>query len=228
MKLPLLISVPHAGLDVPGEIRHLCALTPEEIAADGDEGAREIYSIAGEVRQFVTTTVARAIVDMNRAPDDRRMDGVVKTHTCWNVPVYNTFPSEETITRLLDTWHRPYHERLRAPERGVILGIDCHTMAATGPPVGPDSGARRPDLCLSNAGGTCPGGIFTSLAACLEQAFERRISLNDPFKGGYIIRTHSQTLPWVQLELSRAPFAADAAKRSMLLSALRAWCANHI
>ena len=88
MKLPLLLSLPHAGLRVPDEVAHLCTLTEREIAEDGDEGAAAIYDLAGDVDAFVTTDVARAIVDLNRAVDDRRRDGVVKTHTCWDVPIY--------------------------------------------------------------------------------------------------------------------------------------------
>jgi N-formylglutamate amidohydrolase len=57
MKLPILISVPHAGLRVPEEAQPYCRLTHEEIVADGDEGATEIYSIADEVVQLVTTFV---------------------------------------------------------------------------------------------------------------------------------------------------------------------------
>ena len=107
MTLPLLISVPHAGLRVPPEARPYCSLTPEEIARDGDEGAAEIYTIENEVECYVTTDVARAIVDLNRAEDDRRKDGVVKTHTCWEVPVYEPFPPEEVVRTLLAQYYRP-------------------------------------------------------------------------------------------------------------------------
>ena len=88
MKLPILMSVPHAGLQVPPEAAPCCCLTESEIIADGDDGAAEIYDLADHVAEYVTTGIARAIVDQNRAVDDRRADGVVKTHTCWNVPVY--------------------------------------------------------------------------------------------------------------------------------------------
>ncbi len=42
----------------------------------------------------------RAVVDLNRAPDDtapENPDGVVKSHTCWNVPVYKpgSLPDEK-------------------------------------------------------------------------------------------------------------------------------------
>ena len=72
--LPLLISVPHAGWKIPPEIGSRCILTEEEIIRDGDEGAADIYRLADEVSVFVTTEIARAIVDVNRAEDDRRSE----------------------------------------------------------------------------------------------------------------------------------------------------------
>jgi N-formylglutamate deformylase len=89
VKMPLLISVPHAGLRIPEVVRSICVLSERDIIEDGDEGAADVYDLAPEVLKYVRTDVARAIVDMNRAEDDRRADGVVKTHTCWNVPVYS-------------------------------------------------------------------------------------------------------------------------------------------
>jgi hypothetical protein len=88
-KLPLLVSVPHAGLAIPPEVAALNRLTAQEIAEDGDVGAREIYGeLAPYVAAFVISDIARAFVDLNRAEDDIRKDGVIKTHTCWDVPVY--------------------------------------------------------------------------------------------------------------------------------------------
>ena len=160
MRLPLLVSVPHAGLEVPEEVADLCVLTLQQIVEDGDEGAAEIYAIEDEVEAFVTTSVARAIVDLNRAEDDRGKDGVVKTHTCWDVPVYGSPLPDELIEHLLATCHRPYHARLtELASGGAKLGVDCHTMVAFGPPVAPDPGAERPWVCLSNGDGTCPAAI---------------------------------------------------------------------
>jgi formiminoglutamase len=221
-KLPLLLSVPHGGLEVPEEAQPYCVLTPEQIREDGDEGARQIYDLEQEVAGFVTTDVARAIVDMNREPDDRRPDGVVKTHTCWDVPVYDPFPPEEVVEKLLARHYHPYHERLRSLAfSGVLLGLDGHTMAASAPPIGPDPGSRRPPLCLSNADGTCPAGWFELLATCLEGSFRLPVARNRPFRGGFIIRSHAAELPWVQLELSRAPFLPAEKKKDLVLAALR-------
>jgi formiminoglutamase len=211
---------------VPPEAVPYCILTEREIAEDGDEGAAEIYALASEVEAFVTSDVARAIIDLNRAEDDRRRDGVVKTHTCWDVPVYREFPPETVIEQLLARYYRPYHVALQQRAAGgrIRLGIDCHTMAAVGPPIGPGPGIERPAVCLSNADGTCPREWIESLADCFRRAFEREATINDPFKGGFIIRSHAADLPWVQLELSRAKFLSNPEKRSRVLKALRDWC----
>jgi len=226
--LPLLVSLPHAGLEVPPELEPYNALPLEEIVRDGDEGAAEIYAISEHVHRFVTTGVARAFVDQNRAPDDRRKDGVVKTHTCWDVPVYRESLPETLVRDLLARYHAPYHERLERELRsGVRLAVDCHTMAAEAPPVAPDPGRERPAVCLGNGGGaTAPDELLDSLARCFEEAFGREVRRNDPFGGGYIVRRHAGRVPWIQIELSRAPFAPNAEKRRAVLEALRAWCAR--
>ncbi|NIO28641.1 MAG: N-formylglutamate amidohydrolase [Candidatus Latescibacteria bacterium] len=223
MKLPFLISVPHAGLVVPPEVEDICVLTERQIIEDGDEGASEIYDIADEVVQYVTTSIARAVVDVNRAENDRRADGVVKTHTCWSVPVYSESPSEETVEKLLEAYYRPYHQRLSESGAGIMLGIDCHTMASKAPPIGPDPGSIRPYICLSNADGTCSPEWLQALARSFQKTFGVPVAVNDPFKGGYIVRTHAGEIPWIQLELSRAPFATNAEKRANVLDALGDW-----
>ena len=225
MKLPLLLSVPHAGLRVPSEAEPYCILTPQQIVEDGDEGAADIYALEPEVAAYLTTDVARAIVDLNRADDDRGADGVVKTHTCWSIPVYREFPPEEVVETLLARHYRPYHARLRdLAGRDVRLGLDCHTMLAKGPPVGPDPGGERPWVCFSSADGTCPEEWIASLRAGFEKFFAGPVWVNKPFKGGYITRSHAAELPWVQLEISRGDFMRNAEKRELVVAALRYWC----
>ena len=229
MTLPLLLSVPHAGLQVPSEVQSLCALTAQEVKEDGDVGAAEIYALEDQVAGFVTSPIARAIVDLNRAEDDRTKDGVVKTHTCWDIPVYLDFPHEDVIAELLNAYYRPYHRRLtQLGESGqFVLAIDCHTMAAFGPPVAPDPGEERPWVCLSNADGTCPEKWIANLRESFAAAFDGKVTINKPFRGGYITRTHAAEMPWVQVELSRAPFMTDQTKRLRVLEALSDWCSRH-
>ena len=226
MSLSLLLSVPHAGTEVPAEVAAYCALTPEQIVADGDEGAAEIYALAAEVAAHVTAHVARAVVDLNRAPDDRSRDGAIKTHTCWEELVWDPELPAELAAALIDTYWRPYHRRLsRLSATGRFLfGVDGHTMAAHGPPAGPDAGAQRPAACLSNADGTCPQAWIETLQDALARWLDHEVTINRPFRGGYITRTHAAEMPWLQIEFSRAPFASPAAKREAVLGALTELC----
>jgi N-formylglutamate deformylase len=225
----LLLSVPHGGLRIPEEVSELCRLSPEDVVDDSDGGAAAVYRLKDHVAAFIAADVARAIIDLNRAEDDRRKDGVVKTHTCYDVPVYRRSLSDELGERLIARYYRPYHRRLTelAREPHVRLGIDCHTMAAVGPPVGPDPGAVRPAACLSNGDGTCPTDWLEKLAVHLRAALPgEEVRLNDPFRGGHIVRVHARELPWLQLELSRGPFASDEAKRGAVLEAMTHFCAE--
>lgn len=229
MTLPILISVPHAGLQVPPEAEPYCCLSESEIVADGDEGAAEIYDLADHVERFVTTDIARAIVDLNRAEDDRRPDGVVKTHTCWNVPVFAEPLPEHVATELLETYYRPYHQRLDDPSIDDIkLCVDCHTMAAVGPPIGPDTGRERPAVCLGDANGTSlPEGWIDVLELSFHREFPNLdVTVNKPFSGGYITRRHSRKRPWLQIELSRAACLPNEAKRKRVLRALERSCSE--
>ncbi len=228
MTLPLLLSVPHAGLEVPDRLASRCLLTPQQVLVDGDEGAAAIYDLAEHVAHYVTTPIARAVLDMNRAEDDRRLDGVVKTHTCWGEPVWREALGSDDVEWLLARHHRPYHAALSAGHDDVILAVDCHTMAAHGPPVGPDPDAERPAACLSDGAGTsCPRPWIEALRDLLAGTLDREVRINDPFQGGYITRTHGRERPWVQLELSRAPFMSVAEKRAAVLEALDAWSRRH-
>ena len=227
MNLPFLISVPHAGLRIPTEVKDICILTPEQVYDDSDGGAAEIYcDLERSVKAFVSSDIARAIVDLNRATDDFRKDGVIKTHTCYDIPVYNEFPSPALIEELLTKYYHSYHQKLEklTHSENIKVGIDCHTMAAVGPPIGPDAGKRRPLVCLSNADGTCPSKWLNTLAESFQKLFpDEQVKINEPFKGGYIIRTYSSGLPWLQIELSRTGHVTNAQKRDGVIEALIDW-----
>jgi len=223
---PLLISVPHAGLRVPPEVRSDCILTKKQVRAESDGGAKEIYGrLRDDVTALVTTDVARVIVDVNRAEDDRRADGVVKTETWRREPVYDPFPSPAVVKKLLADHYEPYHVQLcEFAATGVRLGIDCHTMEAVGPPIAPDAGAKRPWVCLSNADESCPPQWLAAMAASLEVAFDHPISINKPYPGGYITRSRPGGIPWMQIELSRDPYMSLEEKRRAVREGLHRFC----
>ena len=227
MTLPIAISVPHAGLLVPEEAVPYCQLTREQIIKDSDEGAAEIYDLKDEVEEFITTHIARAIVDLNRPVDDRRSDGVVKTHTIWNEPIYHKPMPDEVISALIAKYYTPYHLHLSEfPNRPVHFAVDCHTMAAEAPLLSPKPGTARPEACLGNVNGQSfpPAWTKTIYDALLKSFSGFRVTMNRPFSGGHITKAHGQEMPWVQLELSRSRFLPHTELRSRILQALQETC----
>jgi len=139
---------------------------------------------------------------------------VVKSHTSYLRQIYagGREPDAALVERLLERYHRPYHQKIRETLEdegsGVVLALDCHSMAALGPDISPDPGRRRPAVCLGNLRGqSCDQETIDRLAACFRRAFElpeAEVALNRPFGGGYITRTYGgRPLPWIQVELSR-------------------------
>jgi N-formylglutamate deformylase len=219
--LPILISIPHGGTETPPEVEDISCITPEALFDDSDAYTREIYDVTGEVAHIERAEIARAFIDLNRAPDDRppaNPDGVVKMATCYDEPIYQ--PGREPSTRvteaLLGRYYHPYHEHLReaAQDPRLRLALDCHSMAALPPAVAPDAGRPRPLFCLSNdSGRTCPQPLIEGFAHAIADAFELRrsdVMLNVPFKGGFITRSHGvNSLPWIQVEMNRSLYLTE-------------------
>lgn len=226
MTLPIALSVPHAGLLVPEELRADYLLSEEQTIADGDTGAFRIYDLRDDVAAFVRCDVARAVLDMNRAADDtERADGVFKTLSIWGEPIWRRPLSADARRELLARYHAPYHRALRAFVGRAKLAVDCHTMSDVGPPIGPDVGCRRPLVCIGDRhGATCPRPWVEALQQCLARYFGDDVTCNEPFAGGYITATHGADMPWVQLELSRTDDLSVEDKADFVRRALRDWC----
>ncbi|MFC1850855.1 N-formylglutamate amidohydrolase [candidate division CSSED10-310 bacterium] len=219
-KLPFFISIPHGGTETPDEVKERICIGQADILEDGDAFTMDIYDVSADVRQVLKANIARAFVDLNRAEDDlppENPDGVVKSSTCYSKPIYlpGQEPDDALIETLLTRFHRPYHraigETLTRSGTDIVLALDCHSMAALGPDIAPDTGKRRPLFCLGNRHGkTCPMETTHLLADCLRQAFdleESDVTLNQPFAGGYITRTYgANPVPWIQVEMSRDLF----------------------
>lgn len=215
--LPILVSVPHGGSQVPEEVRDRVSVDQSQILADSDAFTQEIYNVADIVRYQIKADVARAFVDLNRGEGDLppgNPDGVVKSQTVQGEPIYaaGRQPEPALVEQLLERYHRPYHRRIRkllSEQPSMIeLALDCHSMAAIGPALSPDPGKRRPAICLSNAHGqSCPEKILYDLGDCFRRVFnlgEQDVTLNQPFSGGYITRSYGgNPVPWIQVELSR-------------------------
>jgi formiminoglutamase len=233
VRKPVAVSIPHGGWRVAEEIRDIWALSPKDAFHDGDPYTNHIYDFSDRVRDQMVMEYYRAVVDLNRAPDDiapENPDGVIKSHTCWNVPVYKAdcLPDEDLKETLLEKYYFPYHRWLAeaVADRDVRLLVDCHSMAAYSPPIEEDEGTVRPLICLGNLGDehgeiesvfnrvTCEPDLIRFMADEFMVVLQHEevevsppavVAMNVPFNGGYITRNYGgRGVPVVQIEMSRA------------------------
>ena len=214
-RLPVLIAIPHSGIQVPVELQDRIQVTASDIYDDSDPFSDQIYDIGDRAVEVIIASIARACVDVDRAPDELppvNVDGVIKSMTRKRKPVYQEGrqPDRGMIEPLLTSYYEPFHElvgeALHNPE--IELGLDCHTMSAYGPSLSEAPG-KRPLICLGNwYDQTCSQAAIEWLASCFCDVFElddREIGINKPFSGGYVTRTFgNDPIPWIQIMLNRS------------------------
>ncbi len=224
--LPFLISIAHGGNKIPEEVRDIINLTQKDIFYDGDSLARELYDFRDRVAALVTMPIARAVVDVNRAPDDlppANPDGVFKTVTLQGKSVYKSgkLPKEDIVKILLKKYYYPYHNEIAflLNDNDIRLALDCHTMLEYSPLIDDNPGQPRPSVCISNGGDergmphekgpaiTCRPEWIQALARSFSSVFaaEGDVTINNPFTGGYTCQNHYRItrVPWIQIELNR-------------------------
>jgi len=220
--LPVLLSIPHGGTEIPEELAERVCIDPVDLFEDGDAFTREIYHLQNRVTSIITAGIARAFVDLNRSTDDlppRNPDGLIKSMTCFQKPIYikGKEPGDSLTRKLIERYYLPYHAGIREilSRETILLALDCHSMAAEAPAIAPDAGKKekRPLVCLGNVHGkSCSNETVEKLCDCVCRAFSLKpseVTVNRPFSGGYITRTYGgNPVPWVQVELNRSLYLA--------------------
>lgn len=228
---PFIISVPHGGNVIPGEVGDRIALSPGEVTFYSDPGTREIYNVRARVAAFIETPVSRVVVDLNRPPyhlAPKYPDGAIKSMTGFGTPVYrkDKFPDITLVHRLMLKYFFPYHETIDRliDERQVKIAFDCHSMLPEALPSQDEKGKVRPLICLGNNGdlngaprpgvlSTCPQELIQNLGRHFMDEFgdAGAVSFNSPYAGGFISISHRwhREVPWVQIEVNRGLYERE-------------------
>ncbi len=215
---PLIVSIPHSSVRIPQELNGNVVLSANDLLGYSDLATDRIFAIPNTY--VVKYDSSRIFVDVNRAPDDisreyeRQEEGVL-VHTTWDgKPIYKEEPSEEQVAELIQKYHDPFHEEIDSYMAKAKFLIDCHSYLPVGPPLKPDAGKLRPDVCLGNMNySTCTREhtIF------FREFFERHgysVSINFPYQGKYTLGRHCHRrriphflVPGIQIELNQKLYA---------------------
>ncbi len=223
-RLPLVVSIPHDGREIPDEIAARMTDTGRA-NVDADWHVTRLYDFAADVGAHVLSArLSRYVIDLNRDPEDTALyagavnTGLVPELAFDGTPLYREgeAPGSDEIAIRTSCYWQPYHDRLRAllqdirEEQGGVVLFDAHSIKSEVPRLfeGP-----LPDLNLgTNNGRSADPELEARAFAVLDSADQYSSVLNGRFKGGYITRAYgrpSDNMHALQLELGQRTHLRD-------------------
>jgi N-formylglutamate deformylase len=214
---PLVLSMPHTGVDIPQDIES--SLASSWLARkDADWWVNLLYDFAHTLgATVIRTAISRTVIDCNRDPSGVSLyPGQTTTELCPTTtfdgePLYRAglAPDATEISLRRSTFFDPYHAaiageiaRLRAKHDNVVL-YDCHSIRSRIPRL---FEGDLPNFNIgTNNGATCAPALTRAVeAACDEAPGFTRVT-NGRFRGGYTTRHYGRPTEGVhalQMELA--------------------------
>lgn len=213
---PLILSVPHAGIEIPAEYsRHF--LSPWLARKDTDWWVDRLYDFAAALGvTLVRTSISRSIVDPNRDPSGaslypgRPTTALCPTTTFDGEALYagGGEPDAAEIERRRGRYFDPYHaaiaaqiERLRRAHPVVVL-YDCHSIRSVVPRL---FAGVLPNFNIGTYdGASCSAQLTAAVEATCEHSGMSWVT-NGRFKGGYTTRHYgnpARGVHAIQMELA--------------------------
>jgi N-formylglutamate deformylase len=198
--LPLLVSMPHVGTDIPDDVA--ATLMPCAAArADTDWHLAELYGFAQEMGASVLSARwSRYLIDLNRPPENTNLypgqdtTGLCPVDTFGRERLYREGmePDDAEVRRRLELYWRPYHQQLRAELdrllalHGRVVLWDAHSIASAVPRF---FEGRLPDLNFGTADGkSCSQQLEGAMIKLVDSQDKYSFVFNGRFKGGHITR----------------------------------------
>lgn len=225
-KLPLLVSMPHVGTDIPDEVA--ARLNPCAAArADTDWHLTDLYDFVEEMgASKLSARWSRYLIDLNRPPENTNLypgqdtTGLCPVDTFGRERLYREGmePDEAEVQRRLAQYWRPYHDQLRAEldrllaEHGRVVLWDAHSIASRVPRF---FEGRLPDLNFGTADGkSCSQQLEGAMIKLVDSQDQFSFVFNGRFKGGHITRFYGNPAAGVhaiQLEMAQCLYMNEAA-----------------
>ena len=224
--IPLLVSMPHVGTDIPDEVA-ACMTPAATDKQDTDWHLVRLYEFLGEMgASTLSARWSRYAIDLNRPPENANLypgqdtTGLCPVDTFHREPLYldGRTPDEAEVRRRLAAYWKPYHDQLRAELdrllalHGRVVLWDAHSIASVVPRF---FEGKLPDLNFGTAdGASCAQDLSDAIVsrALAQERFS--VAVNGRFKGGHITRHYGRpaaNLHAIQLEMCQSTYMDEEA-----------------
>jgi len=217
--VPLLISMPHNGQQIPQEIASIMTDAAKQVP-DTDWYIDQLYDFARQLGVYLLIpNYNRYVIDLNRAPNNENLyPGANSTELCPTssfalTPLYlaEHQPNADEIAERIELYWQPYHQALATTlqkmkqQFGRAVLLDAHSILSEVPRF---FEGQLPDFNFGSADGkSCSVELMNEIKTL---NFEPYSSVfNGRFKGGYITRHYgdpAQQIHAIQLELSQRTY----------------------
>jgi N-formylglutamate deformylase len=230
---PVIVSIPHAGTEIPADITGLRSMA--DALHDADYFIDRLYGFAADLGvTIVRTTISRTVIDVNRDPSGASLypgqatTGLCPETTFSGVPLYvpGAGPSALEIDRRRTAYFDPYHAAIRAEisrlrsRHATIVVYDAHSIVSRVPRL---FDGELPQFNMGTFdGASCDVALTTAVAAAC--AGDSQV-INGRFKGGWITRHHGDPAHGVhaiQMELAMRGYLDETAGWPPIWDAQRA------
>ena len=222
-RVPLLISIPHAGLRLTPAVES-GLIDAARSLPDTDWHIPRLYDFADELgASVVAAEYSRFVIDLNRPSDNKPLyagatTGLYPETLFDGVPLFREgmVPSEVERERYLSEIWGPYHRMLEQElarlrdEFGYALLWDAHSIRSHVPHL---FEGKLPDFNLGTFNGaSCDPALASRLEAVCAGYADYTHVLNGRFKGGHITRHFgdpANNIHAVQLELAQSAYMEE-------------------
>lgn len=238
--IPILIAAPHAGRAYPRALLQDMR-QPEAVVLRLEDRYVDRLALAVSRETGAPAVIAnapRAMVDLNRAPEDIDWDmfakearpaggqasatrrarsglGLIPRRLPGTGELWRRRFGRSDLDGRLEGVHEPYHRAIASALQdlrarwGAALLIDLHSM----PPLPGRPGSEAPQIVVGDRfGSSCHGALVASVFTHLA-ARGRAVAHNRPYAGGYVLDRHGDPRAMhhaLQLEIDRSAYLDSA------------------
>ena len=233
MSGPVVYDSPHSGRFYPADFQTKASRA--ELRRGEDAYVDELLASASVLGVTVLdATYPRCYIDLNRAVTDidasllsekwptplapteksKRGLGLIRRYVVPGVEINARLLSVSEVQARINEIYHPYYaalgelieETLNAC--GRVWHVNWHSMKSVGNAMTPDGpGAQRADFVVSDVDGTSAAPFVADCAAGILRDLGYRVAVNDPYKGGEIVKrigAPGRGVHSLQIEINRA------------------------